>query len=58
MDFISAIWQVIMIFFGIYEENLVTREQCEQMWAAGAIPYPLSDEEYERAQKCKELQQD
>ena len=58
MDILAGIFQALMFFFGIYEENEVTRQQCEEMWSAGAVPYPLTDEQYDRIKKCKELEND
>lgn len=55
MEAIGAIIQAIMFFFGIYEEHQVTREQCEQMWSLGYVAYPLTQEQYNRIEQCKEL---
>lgn len=56
MEAIGAIFEAIMFFLGIYQEHEVTKEQCERMWTEGYVIYPLSAEEHERAQKCKDLQ--
>lgn len=56
MDALSAIFDVLLALLGIYQEHQVTREQCERMWAEGYVIYPLSAEEIERAQKCRDLQ--
>ena len=58
MEFLAGLIQAIAFFFGIYEENEVTRQQCAEMWSAGAVPYPLTDEQFDRIKKCKELEDD
>ncbi len=55
MEAIGAIFEAIMFFLGIYQEHEVTREQCERMWAEGYVVYPQTQEEYNRAQKCKDI---
>lgn len=55
MDALAAIFDVLLALLGIYQEQQVTREQCERMWAEGYVIYPLSAEELERAQKCRDL---
>ena len=56
MEAIGAIFEAIMFFLGIYQEHEVTKEQCERMWAEGYVVYPQTQEEHERALKCRDLQ--
>lgn len=58
MDALTAIFDLLLALLGIYQDQQVTREQCERMWAEGYVIYPLSAEEHERALKCKELLDD
>lgn len=55
MDALAAIFEVLLALLGIYQEQQVTREQCERMWAEGYVVYPLSEAEHERAIKCRDL---
>ena len=55
MDALTAIFDVLLALLGIYQEQQVTKEQCERMWSEGYVIYPLSAEELERAQKCRDL---
>ena len=58
MDYLSAIAELILWLFGVYEENTATREQCAQMWEQGYVVYPLSEEQQQRAKQCAELMRD
>jgi hypothetical protein len=55
MEAIGALFEAIMFFLGIYQEHEVTKEQCERMWAEGYVVYPQTQEEHERALKCRDL---
>jgi hypothetical protein len=55
MEAIGALFEALMFFLGIYKEHEVTREQCERMWAEGYVVYPQTQEEHERALKCRDL---
>lgn len=58
MDAIGAVIQAIMFFFGIWEEHKVTKEFCEQILAAGMIPYPVADADMDKLKQCREMQQE
>jgi hypothetical protein len=58
MEFIGAFFQFLGVLLGFIEERVETREQCAQMQAAGAVPYPLTDEQYDRIEQCKRLQRE
>ena len=55
-DAIAAIFSLIMWLFGIAEEAKITREECEALQSSGVSVYPLTQEQFERIEKCKELE--
>lgn len=54
MDIILGVFQAIMFFFGIYEEQKETDELCAELSSQVYVVAPLSDEDYKRLEKCKD----
>ena len=52
MDIILGVFQAIMFFFGIYEEQKETDELCAELSSQVYVVAPLSDEDYKRLGKC------
>lgn len=58
MEYLSAIADIILWLFGVYQDKAATREQCQQMWHQGYVVYPLTEQQQERAQQCAKLMAD
>lgn len=58
MDALSAVFSFLLWLFGVVEEQRMTREQCEQLWAPGYVVYPLNDTERARIDQCAEMMAD
>lgn len=52
MDILLGVFQTIMFFFGIYEEHKDTKELCAELSSQVYVVAPLSDEDFERLEKC------
>jgi len=55
MDVISSVFQIIMALFGLYQEEQLTIQQCEQMWDKGYVVYPVDREELDRLKRCDDI---
>lgn len=55
MEFLSAIAGFFMWLFGVWDEHQITVEQCHEAQSIGAVPYPMTQQEYERLEKCKAI---
>lgn len=57
MDFGAIAFAIIQFIFGIWQEAETTKEQCAELESAGVAVYPLTQEQFERLDKCKNTQE-
>ena len=55
---ISAIFGFFTWLVGLFNEHEITVKQCREAQSIGAVPYPMTQEEYERLEKCKDILED